>query len=78
MSTPDIRITLRRDVKEGNIKIENYISEFDIIKKTLDELQKKLNALDVVKKSGDTMTGDLNLHVGLALKRITSKDSTKI
>ncbi|MED1407557.1 BppU family phage baseplate upper protein, partial [Bacillus mycoides] len=27
MSTPDIRITLRRDVKEGNIKIENYISE---------------------------------------------------
>ncbi|MDF9622599.1 BppU family phage baseplate upper protein [Bacillus cereus] len=29
MSTPDIRITLRRDVKEGNMKIENYISEFD-------------------------------------------------
>ncbi|HDR4529777.1 MULTISPECIES: BppU family phage baseplate upper protein [Bacillus cereus group] len=77
MSTPDIRITLRRDVKEGNIKIENYISEFEIIKKTLDELQQKLNAIDVVKKSGDTMTGDLNLHVGLALKRITSKDSTK-
>ncbi|OUB84018.1 hypothetical protein BK784_37165 [Bacillus thuringiensis serovar medellin] len=77
MSTPDIRITLRRDVKEGNIKIENYISEFEIIKKTLDELQKKLNTMDVVKKSGDTMTGDLDLHVGLALKRITSKDSTK-
>ncbi|MEI2536990.1 BppU family phage baseplate upper protein, partial [Acinetobacter baumannii] len=34
MSTPDIRIALRRDVKEGNIKIENYISEFEIIKKT--------------------------------------------
>ncbi|MEC3155940.1 BppU family phage baseplate upper protein [Bacillus thuringiensis] len=59
MSTPDIRITLRRDVKEGNIKIENYISEFEIIKKTLDELQKKLNAMDVVKKSGDTMPGNL-------------------
>ncbi|MBG9611672.1 BppU family phage baseplate upper protein [Bacillus thuringiensis] len=29
MSTPDIRIVCRRDVKEGNIKIENYISEFD-------------------------------------------------
>ncbi|MEW4236896.1 BppU family phage baseplate upper protein [Bacillus thuringiensis] len=29
ISTPDIRITLRRDVKEGNIKIENYISDFD-------------------------------------------------
>ncbi|MBG9863578.1 hypothetical protein ABD99_02565 [Bacillus cereus] len=59
MSTPDIRITLRRDVKEGNIKIENYISEFEIIKKTLDELQQKLNAMDVVKKSGDTMPGNL-------------------
>ncbi|MBJ7935302.1 hypothetical protein CN977_25090 [Bacillus thuringiensis] len=59
MSTPDIRITLRRDVKEGNIKIENYISEFEIIKKTLDELQMKLNAMDVVKKSGDTMPGNL-------------------
>ncbi|MGE7886518.1 BppU family phage baseplate upper protein [Bacillus cereus] len=59
MSTPDIRITLRRDVKEGNIKIENYISEFEIIKKTLDELQMKLNAMDVVKKSGDTFIGDL-------------------
>ncbi|KZD45911.1 phage baseplate upper protein [Bacillus cereus] len=59
MSTPDIRITLRRDVKEGNIKIENYISEFEIIKKTLDELQMKLNAMDVVRKSGDTMPGNL-------------------
>ncbi|AQY40911.1 BppU family phage baseplate upper protein [Bacillus thuringiensis] len=77
MSTPDIRIALRRDVKEGNIKIENYISDFEILKKTIDELQRKLNTMDVVKKSGDTMTGDLNLHVGLALKRITSKDSTK-
>ncbi|MGQ7105579.1 BppU family phage baseplate upper protein [Bacillus cereus group sp. Bce041] len=59
MSTPDIRITLRRDVKEGNIKMENYISEFEIIKKTLDELQQKLNAMDVVRKSGDTMPGNL-------------------
>ncbi|MBZ8121392.1 BppU family phage baseplate upper protein [Bacillus thuringiensis] len=59
MSTPDIRITLRRDVKEGNIKIENYISEFEIIKKTLDELQRKLNTMDVVRKSGDTMPGNL-------------------
>ena len=59
MSTPDIRITLRRDVKEGNIKIENYISDFEIIKKTLDELQMKLNAMDVVRKSGDTMPGNL-------------------
>ncbi|MGQ3740849.1 BppU family phage baseplate upper protein, partial [Bacillus sp. Fil] len=62
MSTPDIRITLRRDVKQGNIKIENYISEFEIIKKTLDELQQKLNTMDVVKRSGDTMTGNLSLE----------------
>lgn len=68
MSTPDIRITLRRDVKEGNIKIENYISEFEIIKKTLDELQKKLNAMDVVKKSGDTMTGDLGMDPGKSVQ----------
>ncbi|MFJ6263180.1 BppU family phage baseplate upper protein [Rhodococcus erythropolis] len=59
MSTPDIRITLRRDVKEGNIKIENYISDFEILKKTIDELQRKLNTMDVVKKSGDTMLGNL-------------------
>lgn len=58
-STQDIKITLGRDVKEGNIKIENYISEFEIIKKTLDELQKKLSTMDVVKKSGDTMPGNL-------------------
>ncbi|PEA97951.1 hypothetical protein CON66_00215 [Bacillus cereus] len=59
MSTPDIRITLRRDVKEGNIKIETYISDFEILKKTIDELQRKLNTMDVVKKSGDTMPGNL-------------------
>ncbi|MFB5557603.1 BppU family phage baseplate upper protein [Bacillus cereus] len=52
MSTPDIRITLRRDVKEGNIKIENYISEFDkaleMIKgyqKQIDEANKRVNEL---------------------------------
>ncbi|WP_242476411.1 BppU family phage baseplate upper protein [Bacillus cereus] len=28
-STPDIRIVLKRDVKEGNMKIENYISDFE-------------------------------------------------
>ncbi|MEI4618463.1 BppU family phage baseplate upper protein [Bacillus cereus] len=76
MSTPDIRITLRRDVKEGNIKIENYISEFEIIKKTLDELQQKLNAMDVVKKSGDTVTGFLEFNVSNGEKVIRGKDGT--
>ncbi|ONG66492.1 hypothetical protein BKK44_21555 [Bacillus cereus] len=59
MSTPDIRIVLRRDVKEGNIKIENYISDFEILKKTIDELQRKLNTMDVVKKTGDVITGNI-------------------
>ncbi|PQZ54605.1 MULTISPECIES: BppU family phage baseplate upper protein [Bacillus] len=61
-STPDIRISLKRDVKEGNIKIENYISDFEILKKTIDELQKKVDKMDVVKKTGDTMTGHLVLN----------------
>lgn len=77
MSTPDIRIALRRDVKEGNIKIENYISDFEILKKTIDELQRKLNTMDVVKKSGDTMSGDLKLDTDIALKRLTSTDGNK-
>ncbi|OUB11263.1 hypothetical protein BK708_29725 [Bacillus thuringiensis serovar yunnanensis] len=52
MSTPDIRIVLRRDVKEGNLKIENYISEFDRAiervkgyRKELDEANKKIGEL---------------------------------
>ncbi|EJR85407.1 hypothetical protein IK7_01121 [Bacillus cereus VD156] len=77
MSTPDIRITLRRDVKEGNIKIENYISDFEVLKKQIDELQRKLNTMDVVKKNGDTMTGDLKLDTAIALKRLTSTDGNK-
>ncbi|MEJ9248800.1 BppU family phage baseplate upper protein [Bacillus thuringiensis] len=99
-STPDIRIVLRRDVKEGNIHIENYISEFDqalemvkghrkeideankkitdltpYIQKKVDEtdtkckgvteriqmrvdnVSKQIDALDVVKKTGDTISG---------------------
>ncbi|MBG9511177.1 phage protein, partial [Bacillus thuringiensis] len=52
MSTPDIRIVLRRDVKEGNIYIENYIAEFDqaleMVKghrKEIDEANQKIAAL---------------------------------
>ncbi|MGH0951295.1 BppU family phage baseplate upper protein [Bacillus mycoides] len=52
MSTPDIRIVLRRDVKEGNVRIENYISEFDKAletvkgyRKELDEANKKIGEI---------------------------------
>ncbi|MCQ6286388.1 MULTISPECIES: BppU family phage baseplate upper protein [Bacillus cereus group] len=62
MSTPDIRITLKRDVKEGNIKIENYISEFDKLKKQIDALQQAVDKMDVVKRSGGIMTGYLTMR----------------
>ncbi|MBG9617392.1 MULTISPECIES: BppU family phage baseplate upper protein [Bacillus] len=62
MSTPDIRIQLRRDVKEGNIKIENYISEFDKLKKQIDALQQAVDKIDVVKRSGGIMTGYLTMR----------------
>ncbi|MED2753723.1 BppU family phage baseplate upper protein [Bacillus thuringiensis] len=61
-STPDIRIVLRRDVKEGNIKIENYISEFDKLKKQIDALQQAVDKTDVVKQSGGMMTGYLTMR----------------
>ncbi|PGS83536.1 hypothetical protein COC69_01980, partial [Bacillus cereus] len=51
-STPDIRIVLRRDVKEGNIHVENYISEFDKAleqvagyRKEIDEANKRIHEL---------------------------------
>ncbi|MEX5596504.1 BppU family phage baseplate upper protein [Pseudomonas orientalis] len=62
MSTPDIRITLRRDVKEGNIKIENYISEFDKLKKQIDALQQAVDKMDLVNRSGGIMTGYLTMR----------------
>ncbi|HDR7000633.1 MULTISPECIES: BppU family phage baseplate upper protein [Bacillus cereus group] len=62
MSTPDIRIALRRDVKEGNIKIENYISDFEVLKKTIDALQQAVDKMDVVKRSGGMMTGYLTMR----------------
>ncbi|EMJ6444342.1 BppU family phage baseplate upper protein [Bacillus cereus] len=62
MSTPDIRITLRRDVKEGKIKIENYISDFDKLKKQIDALQQAVDKMDVVKRSGGMMTGYLTMR----------------
>ncbi|QUG84007.1 BppU family phage baseplate upper protein [Bacillus nitratireducens] len=79
MSTPDIRIVLRRDVKEGNIKIENYISEFDEALanvegylKIIDDTNKKIadlvasiNANQLVRKKGDSMSGPLSIeHTG--------------
>ncbi|OOZ84967.1 BppU family phage baseplate upper protein [Bacillus cereus] len=58
-TTQDIRISLGRDVKQGNIAIEDYIVEFDKLKKQIDALQVAVDKADVVKKSGGTMTGPL-------------------
>ncbi|MDA2672169.1 BppU family phage baseplate upper protein [Bacillus cereus] len=58
-TTQDIRISLGNDVKQGNIPIENYIAEFDNLKKQIDALQIAVDKADVVKRSGDTMVGNL-------------------
>ncbi|MGY2609472.1 BppU family phage baseplate upper protein [Bacillus pretiosus] len=60
-TTQDIRISLGRDVKQGNIAIEDYIAEFDKLKKQIDALQIAVDKADVVKRSGGTMTGNLSL-----------------
>lgn len=60
-TTQDIRISLGSDVKSGSVRLENYITEFDKIKKQVDALQIAVDKADVVKRSGDTMTGNLNL-----------------
>ncbi|OWW09722.1 hypothetical protein BUE63_13250 [Bacillus sp. MB353a] len=58
-TTQDIRISLGNDVKQGNIPIENYIAEFDNLKKQIDALQIAVDKANVVKRSGDTMVGNL-------------------
>jgi len=60
-TTQDIRISLGRDVKQGNIATEDYIAEFDKLKKQIDALQIAVDKADVVKRSGGTMTGNLSL-----------------
>ncbi|MBJ7985812.1 BppU family phage baseplate upper protein [Bacillus cereus] len=47
MSTPDIRISLKRDAREGNIQIENYISDFD---KALESVEGYLKIIDDTNK----------------------------
>ncbi|PHB90660.1 hypothetical protein COE98_15925 [Bacillus wiedmannii] len=60
-TTQDLKIVLGRDVKQGSIQIENYIAEFDKLKKQIDALQIAVDKADVVKRSGGTMTGNLSL-----------------
>ena len=75
-TTQDIRISLGSDVKQGNIPIENYIAEFDKLKKQIDALQIAVDKENVVKKSGDTMTGTLIVDdsTGTSSLRVKSGD----
>lgn len=75
-TTQDLKIVLGRDVKEGSIQIENYIAEFDKLKKQIDALQIAVDKADVVKRSGGTMTGDLIVEnsTGTSAVRLKSGD----
>ncbi len=75
-TTQDIRISLGSDVKQGNIPIGNYIAEFDNLKKQIDALQIAVDKADVVKRSGDTMTGYLRMDTESGEKGLIFKDNT--
>ncbi|HDR7641246.1 TPA: BppU family phage baseplate upper protein [Bacillus wiedmannii] len=62
-TTQDIRISLGSDVKSGSVQLENYIAEFDKLKKQIVALQVAVDKADVVKRSGDTMTGNLDMDI---------------
>ncbi|MDI6680329.1 hypothetical protein QMA02_31835, partial [Bacillus wiedmannii] len=49
-------------MKSGSVQLENYIAEFDKLKKQIDTLQIAVDKTDVVKRSGGTMTGNLTLE----------------
>lgn len=73
-TTQDIRISLGSDVKSGSVRLENYITEFDKIKKQVDDLQIAVDKANVVKRSGDTMTGNLEIANG---KGVYFQDGSK-
>ncbi|WP_179866408.1 BppU family phage baseplate upper protein, partial [Bacillus wiedmannii] len=78
-TTQDIRISLGADVKSGSIQLENYIAEFDKLKKQIDALQVAVDKADVVKKSGETMTGSLHIELGGSRdKRIAWQENGKL
>ncbi|PGA33972.1 BppU family phage baseplate upper protein [Bacillus wiedmannii] len=74
-TTQDLKIVLGSDVKEGSIQIENYIAEFDKLKKQIDALQIAVDKADVVKKSGDTMTGYLRMDTETGERGMLFRDN---
>ncbi|MDA2621639.1 hypothetical protein PDQ07_27740, partial [Bacillus cereus] len=73
-TTQDIRLSLGVDVKSGSIQLENYIAEFDNLKKQIDALQIAVDKADVVKRTGGTMTGNLEIANG---KGVYFQDGSK-
>lgn len=82
-STPDIRIVLRRDVKEGNIKLESYISDFEKAleqvagyRKEIDDTNKLIVELTKLINANNVQVPKITTDVGGAL--ISVSDPTKI
>lgn len=75
-TTQDIRISLGRDVKQGNIELDDYIAEFDKLKKQIDALQIAVDKADVVKRSGGTMVGNLTMDTTVGDRAIVWKGGT--
>lgn len=75
-TTQDLKIVLGSDVKEGSIQIENYIAEFDKLKKQIDALQVAVDKADVVKRSGGTMVGNLTMDTIVGDRAIVWKGGT--
>lgn len=81
-STPDIRIVLRRDVKEGNIKMESYISDFEKAleqvagyRKEIDDTNKQIVELTKLINANNVQVPKITTDVGGAL--ISVSDATK-
>ncbi|CAI8805577.1 BppU family phage baseplate upper protein [Bacillus pseudomycoides] len=81
-STPDIRIVLRRDVKEGNIKLESYISDFEKAleqvagyRKEIDDTNKLIVELTKLINANNVQVPKITTDVGGAL--ISVSDPTK-
>ncbi|MDA1920656.1 BppU family phage baseplate upper protein [Bacillus cereus group sp. BcHK140] len=73
MSGPYIS-ELEQLIQEAQWLVNDINSRWTSINTQLTQLQNKLNTMDVVKRSGDTMTGNLNFDTTTE-KRITSVDN---
>lgn len=76
MSGPYIS-ELEQLIQEAQWLVNDINSRWTAINTKLTQLENKLNTMDVVKRSGDTMTGDLNFDVSSVLKRVSAYEGTK-